>query len=381
MPDDNHMLYVEPVVVSGSDEGSTLLAGTHNHLFQNTPGEGWKLVSGDSVFGAIVSSSGRARIVRSPISMRLVSGIRAVARDGGGWSVVFAEVKPWSGEMRPDTAARLWYGVLNEGRWAELDTLPLPDVGVLHPFVASSLAQDGRNLAWAIPRTGNKIRAGILIYERRGGRWSYEVIPTGSAQADLAYSAKLGLVAAVEQADFRLQRDANSLLFWTRDPTWTILRSVVPGSRELVHNPSLTLAASRSALTWEAEIPGRVGGRRSEAHAISGRPEDPGAPAMVLDPDIVPTYPISFVPLLRGPRLWVTDHRLPDEKREIRIVRDSAGIPALVSQMPNPYFTPFRAGLSGPSEVLISGGVLDRERGVGHSLLLRIRIRCPAGSQ
>lgn len=379
MPDDSHLLYVEPVVLNASNDGSVLLAGTHNHLFRNTPGLGWRMVVQDSVFGAVLSTSGRVRTVRSPVSVRRVTGIRAVAREGGGWSVVFAELRPSTGEVENDTVARLWYGVIEGGRLSALEAIPLPDSGRVQPFTASSLIRSRDGLAWAMPYSGDMITPGLIVYERRNGRWSYERIPMGYARGDLAYSDSSGLVLATQQADFRLMKDGNSLLLWTRDPTWRMNRSVVAGSRERAHAPAITLSPAGSALTWSAAVPGAR--ERLEAHAISTGRMDSTAHVMVLDSSIMPMYPISFVPLPQGPKLWVTDHLFPDGTREIRFVRDSAGTPATAARLPNPYFSPLRAVGIGSADVLVSGGVLRPDTTAGYSLLVRMRLECTPGQR
>lgn len=335
------------------------------------------MVVQDSVFGAVLSSSGQVRTVRSPVSVRRVTGTRAAARADGGWSVAFAEMKPSAGGAENDTVARLWYGVLQTGRLSALEAIPLPDSGMVKPFKASSLIRRGENVAWAMPYDGDMIAPGMIVYERRDGRWSYERIPMGYATGDLAYSDSSGLVLANQQADFRLAKDGNSLLLWTRDPTWRMNRSVVAGSRERAYDPAITLSPAGSSLSWSAAVPG-AGGRR-EAHAISTGRMDSTASVMVLDSSIVPMYAISFVPLPQGPKLWVTDHLFPDGTREIRFVRDSAGVPVTMARLPNPYFTSFLAVGRGRADVLVSGGMLRPDTTAGFSMLVRMRLECTPG--
>jgi hypothetical protein len=108
---------------------------------------------------------------------------------------------------------------------------------------------------------------------------------------------------------------------------------------------------------------------------------DSTASVIVLDSSIVPMYAISFVPLPQGPKLWVTDHLSPDQTREIRFVRDSAGVPVTVARLPNPYFTSFLAVGLGRADVLVSGGMLRPDTTAGYSMLVRMRLECTPGER
>ena len=374
-------LYVEPVVMEASPNGDVLLAGTYNYLFGQNPRGEWVRVADDSVFGAVLPrGGGPARIVPSPVPSRLLNGVRAVALGESRWAVVFAEVSPWKEGMRPDSAARLWYGVVDSGRWTTLERLPMPAGVTLRPALASSLVKKGDNMAWAMTLDPPGELRRILLYERRGGRWSYEVIPTSHAQVQLAYSDTLGLVLALAQANPALKVDSNSLLFWVRQPTWKPLRVVVPGALEEVYNPSVDLSAPEGVVTWRAAVRRPDGTERWEAHAMVGRVAERNEPVIVLDSAITRLQAINFLALPNGRRLWVTDHTPPSgQEREIRIVTDSARAAAVLMRIPNPYFTPYAAVGIAPSEVLLNGGILDRDQDIGVSLLLRARVECRAG--
>lgn len=335
---DGRQLYVEPVVLEANSGGDVLLAGTYNHLFEKTAEGEWEFVARDSVFGALIPKTGAPQVVPSPLPGKLLKGIRAAASDDGTWAVVFAEVRPDTGNPDPQRAARLWYGVLDGVCWTTIESLPLPPGGTVEPIVfASSLARRADALGWALPVDRRGLISGILVYERRGGEWTHEVVPTGFAKVDLSYSDTLGLVLAVRQGDFRLRRDANSLLFWVRQPEWRILRSVVRGSEEQVHRPSLIITPERSTLTWMAEVNGMDGLVRYEAHAMIGSLEKRNEPIITLDSAVVPAHPISFVPLTAGPRVWVTDHLLAGgEDREIRFVRESSGLGVVLGRSARP---------------------------------------------
>lgn len=370
-------MYVEPTVLEPSRDGDVLLAGTYNYLFEQVASGGWKAAGWDSLFGAVVPRSGAARIVRSPVPSRLLGGVRAVAGMGGTWDVVFAEVKPWTGQTRSDTVARLWHGVLQGARWKMLEPLPLPPEGTITSMLeASSLVRRGDMLAWAVKLDRPGKVPSILVYERIGKQWSYDQIPTFHSFVDLAYTDHLGLVLAVTQADPRLRNDSNSLLLWARAPDWKIVRTVVQGSREKASHPRITATPGVSILTWEAEVTGGNGEQR-EAHVLVGDLADSIGSIVTLDSSIVPTYPVNTLTLTGRPHLWITDHLLSgDYRRDIHVVRESGGAVSTLGSFLNPYFTPFTAAVLPSTQILLTGGLLDRAQQVGVTMLLRLRVQC-----
>jgi hypothetical protein len=242
--------YVEPTVLQRSAGGDVLLAGQYNHQFEKSGDRTWKRVRGDSLLGAVVLRAGPARAVLAPFPSARLSGVRAAELGSGRWAVVFAEVPQSDGDMRPDSALRLWHGVIEGGRWAALETMPMPDRGTLRPQGASSLVHRNGALAWAMTLTSAQEREKIILYEFKDGRWSYEQVPTSHAQVEPAYTDSLGLLLAVVQADPALRSDGNSLLLWARQPAWRVLRTVVPGSREQVFHPSLRFTPDGAVLGW-----------------------------------------------------------------------------------------------------------------------------------
>ncbi len=376
--------YVEPTVLRRSANGDILLAGRHNYRFERSGDSTWNRVPGDSLLGAVVPRAGSPRPVFAPFPTAKLNGVRAVELDGGRWAVVFAEVPPVPaevsrtvGEIRPDSAIRLWYGVVDEGKWATLESMPMPVGGKLEPAGASSLVRHGENLAWAMTLTPAMERSRIVVYEFRDGRWSYEEVPTFATEVELAHSDSLGLLLVVVQPDPRLRNDSNSLLLWARQPTWRILRGVVPGSRERVLHPSLRFTPAGAVLGWIASVPRTDGSETMEMHAMMGKVTERDETVIVLDTDVgLFDLPISMDMSGTSP-VWVVDHRHEGSgAREIRFLRPAGAVPAVVGSIRNPYITHFAAQALSDSEVLISGGVLNAAEEYVGSLLIRARMVC-----
>lgn len=376
--------YVEPTVLRRSANGDFLLAGRHNYRFERSGDSSWSRVAGDSLLGAVVPRAGSPRPIFAPFPTARLNGVRAVELEGGRWAVVFAEVPPvpaevsrTAGEIRPDSAIRLWYGVVDGGRWTTLEPIPMPARGTLEPANASSLVRHGENLAWAMILTPPMERSRIIVYELKDGRWSYEEVPTFATEVELAHSDSLGLLLAVVQPDPRLRNDSNSLLLWARQPAWRILRSVVPGSRERVLHPSLRFTPAGAVLGWIASVPRPDGSETMEMHAMTGKIMERDETVIVLDTDVGPfDLPIGLD--MPGPSpVWIVDHRHEGSgEREIRFLRPDGAVPAVAGSIRNPYITHFAAQALSDSEVLITGGVLDSAEQYVGSLLIRARMVC-----
>lgn len=379
IPEEGQQLYVEPMVLESSSQGDVLLAGTYNYLFGQTPEGKWTLIENDSIFGAVIRPDGPARIIFSPIPTKLLTGIRAVTQADGTWAVIFAEGTTWTGESRPDTAARLWYGVLDGTQWATLEPLPLPPAGTLRPSSMSSLIQFGDTLAWAMEITRPDHQRDIVVFQRHGGQWSFDTVRTTfTAYVDVAHSDSLGLILAVVRPDLTLPSDGNSLFLWARRPEWRELRKIVPSTTEEVHSPRLILSHAGDVLSWQAQVPTATGSRW-EAHAMSGHLEEKNGALTVLDSAVTSISPVVTVRLPRGPRMWIVDHLLSEgPEREIRIIQDSGGSAVKLAQVPNPFLAEFAATLSASSEILVTGALIDRDQDVGVSLLLRFKVKCGA---
>jgi len=370
-------LYVEPSVVAPSPEGGLLLLGNYAYLFQPAGGR-WIPAPADSAMGAVVARSGAARIVNAPFPSKLLNGVRARARDDGGWDVAFAEVRPSADTARSDTVASLWYGVLEGGRWTTLERLPMPPDGVVFGNRFSSLVRWGDTLAWAVTqRLPGEPLASVRVYERSGSGWSSSVVPTTNAYIELLHHPATGLAVAVVQPDPLALSDRNSLLLWTRRPDWRIHGRIIRGRDEWVHAPSISMRGDGGVLTWEADVPVPEGGYRHEAHAMVGRIAERNEPVLRLDSLAMPMRPISFLDFSGDRRAWMVEHGAPGAARaELRFVGDRAGRAGLLGSMPSPYVTRAAAAAVSPSEAVVSGGVITHGGDAVVTLLLRMRLEC-----
>jgi hypothetical protein len=370
--DGNRELYVEPTVVLPSD-GSILLAGRPNYLYSAGSATDERTYAQDSVFGAVLDRSGRARLIPAPIDPALVSSTHALPLAGGGWAVVFAEMKrPWV-PPRKDTIVGLWYGEFDGARWSALERLPDIPGGTYDLDMGSALIPRGDTLfTAALVRTDTNI-ASVVVFERLAGRWTSEIVDARAASyAELFYSDSLGLLMAVVQADHSLRADANSLLLYGPRPRWEILRKVIHGGSQPVYDPLFSASPEGTVLSWW--VMDRVGGAR-RARAMVGLTPDRDGRVAELDPDVNHVTPVVGHP--RFP-IWLSEHNTPAGERELRFLADSAGHARQLAALANPFTGPFAATAVGASDLLVSGPLLraDPKNPSLVSLIIRARVEC-----
>ncbi|MFN2565813.1 MAG: hypothetical protein ABR499_12520 [Gemmatimonadaceae bacterium] len=372
---DGREVYVEPSTFARSGS-AVLLAGTPNYVWRPVAGRPVALEARFGHFGAAIGADGRVSLVPSPLDARLIKHVRVLGRGDGVWDAVFIELEPpgWvAGEA--GVAARVWHGVVDGRRWLRLEEMPRPTGARVYPgSTPPALIRRGDTLAWALPVETPGGQTEAVVYERRNGRWSYELVPTNSpAYLVPAYSDSLGLVLAVVRA--LPPAEENGLYFLVRRHSWQTLRR--PADR--VYEPSLTFAGTAGFLTWRTLLPDE-GGMRWEARAMIGHLEAQDGPIVRLDSSVV--HMAAPVSPRTGTRLWVVDHVGEGGRgNELRVIRDSAETAVVLTRIPSPFQGFFAAALQSPVELLIAGPVPGRtetEPGVV-TLLLRLRVQCPRG--
>lgn len=369
-------LYVEPYALEADDRGNALLAGRFNFLFEPQQDGQWLPAGESHILGALVPREGEARLVRSPVPTSRLGSIRVLPQGDGTWAVTFVEVEPTTeGSRASAPVARLWGGTYDGARWTTLDTLPRPPQADLHSATTSALISRGDTLFWAV-RARQEHTFDVALFERRGGRWSSEIIPTRMmADMQLTYEDSVGLLLAVVQPDPALRADFNSLLLWARHPSWHVLRRLVHGYGEgRVYRPQFTRSVQGTTLTWMSSPASDTQGSRDEIRTIRDFMDPTDRPRMVIDS----SAQHATVLTLDDVSWWVTDHEpMGGGEKEIRFVRDQNGSPVLVGKLPNPYSTPFRAVALSRSTVVSSGALIEPpSRGGVVTLLLRFEVQC-----
>lgn len=372
--DDGRLVYVEADAFAVS-QGAVFLAGTPNFVTQMDAGGKVTGVAQDSIFGAVIGAEGRSFIVPSPVDVRLLTGIRAVGRDGGGWDVVFGEWVP-SGASFPDTVSRLWHGVFRDGAWTSLDTIPLPQEGALSGAFPSSLLRRGDTLWISTTLQTPSHPPNVALFQYQDGAWTHELIPTFHSQTELAHSPSLGLLLVVVQPDSTQMRDGNSMFIWAQQPEWRQIRRVVHGSVDgRVYNPRFT-GGNRSVITWIT--PQEDSGHIWEHHAVVAPLEDASGPVVTVDSMATATSTSMYVEPSAAQGFWVTQHEFNRTEAEIRLLGASGSKAVVIARTPSPYLGWVAAAAPAPGKILVTGLHYVQNRYIV-SVLIRADLSCPGG--
>lgn len=372
------LAYIEAGAFVANGSGDVLLAGSRSFLTRFDTSGVVVAVTEDSVFGAIVPRRGRARPVPLPIPGSKVQSIRVLSRSGRGWEAVFAQMQPVTDSTKRAPIAGLWYGTYDGTKWASLERLPLPAEGTVSPLFGSSLVRNRDTLSWAMRLSPPKNQAQIIVFQRIGGRWFSEIVPTFHSQVELTHSYKFGLLMLVVQPDSTLRSDGNSLFLWARTPTWRKVRRLVHGAGEgRVYNPSAMLSGETGAFSWESPVRDDKG-VRNELRAMVGRVVDRNEPVVSLD-SFVAGFRSSSGPIgIRsvGSPIWVSGRSpSPGGSLAIRFTTSSDGSSVQLGSIPSPYSGYMAAAAVGERELLITGLEYVPMKYLV-SLLIRTRVEC-----
>ncbi|HZH05024.1 MAG TPA: hypothetical protein VEY30_14670 [Myxococcaceae bacterium] len=276
--------------------------------------------------------------------------------------------------MPPDTARRLWYGVFDGARWHSLEQIAIPTGVDVHPFRASRLVVHGDTLVWAMRGTDRTKRTLAVVFTKRGGPWSHELVRADDAtDVALAHSTARGALLAVVHPDPALQRDGGSVFLYAARPAWQPLGKVHPGDRESAIWPEMALSPAGGVLSWISLVEDPAGERRV-ARALVGDLASGQADVLTVDSTVAEVVlPLWFD---RNSYLWITDHVEPGQSlRQLRIVESRAGRVEVAGAITNPYTGYFGATGLGRREVLIAGPLLESDHVV--TLLVRVGVHCP----
>jgi hypothetical protein len=373
-------LFFTPHAFETNSAGEMFIAGDLYALLEQDSAGVWRPVVMDSVLGAVVSPEGTPRLVRAPITNRLLGDVGVAPNSDGSWTVVYGE-RIESEDTPPDfkarTIRRLWSGIVRGAELTMLDTLPHPEGWGMSADL-SPLARTGDTLALAlIARAPDQFRR-MLVFERREGRWAYDSLPTRfGIYAAPAYSPVSGLVLATVESDpYTPEDNGNSLFLWHRRGEWARTRRVISALQQQVHRPSLRFRADGSgSLTWMSPAPPEEGGAW-RAFAMIGDVGERNEPTMMIEPSASFWNHVFALPFDPRSDLWITVHEpRADEPSEIRFV-DRGG--RLLHHQPNPYLGSVASLKSRNGEYVVAGGVYNAEQLHVTTVLLRFRVDCAA---
>jgi hypothetical protein len=352
---DGRAVYIEPQAFVASGD-RLLLAGTPAYV-HGRDGEP-VLVRRDSAIGVVISVSGGATLLASPISGRFVHDVRATAVREGRWAVAFAEAERVAHGRDDPTVIAYWFGVTDGDRWDRLLRVPVAE-GRLRSNAASALVRTTRGLALAVPveRTtpGGDMRSDALVLTRANDRITRQLVQTGSAAyVALAADAAGNMILGVVRPDITETRDENSLFIYRQDRsgrTWRSLPRLVRGLGQSVHEPMIDFIGSRVVVTWRAEPGGAAVGRAIVAESLGDVRKAP----VTLGRNAVQVLNIS----LGDEPAWVLVQPADGAHTPLRVVKLRDASVATIAAAPSLFAGPVAATwLDG--RLLMTGGVASR---------------------
>lgn len=367
-------LYLEPKVFTFSG-GRALLAGKPSYLFHpRKPNAVAEVESRHVVFGAVIEADGSARAVPAPpVNAGKVSAVAGIASEPGSWRVIFAELD----SIATDSPAPVsfWHGIYDSTGWSAIERLPGPPGTPLLYYNSSRLTQNGDTVVWAAMSQVTSTRQGVVVFERRAGAWSHQVVTTPfTDDAELVHLPPLGFILAVVHRDTAIASDKKAVFLYTRRSGWQLHRRVASGEERSVLGVSIHASGGGGVLSWVSNA-GTAANARPELRAMIGAIWSHDSSILVVDPSVLQGY--ASVPMSTGESVWVAGHDTGQGRTgELRLISHSNRSPAVLWRTPHPYLGPFAATAHSATDVLIVGPELDSARELLVSLILRLRVDC-----
>jgi hypothetical protein len=330
------------------------------------PGRATERVTANEHMAAQFSLDGGATLIEKPIP-GAVERVRAVALVGERWGALFAEILPDSTRVRQEIL-HLWYAEHDGQRWVSLEELDVPEGEAPDLWGGTELVWTGESVVWVAPlRPG----PGAVLYERRGGAWSHELISDAQIEVSaLAHHPSMGLLWAHFSEDPGLPGWQQSLRLYRRGASWELVTRVLVASEGMkVRSPTIMPVGDGVTVSW---LLGDGG-----AYALVGIGPGGERTPVDLDPDASRVLP--FAPADQEP-LWLIAHADPgSQERGLELLAPGSPFgPRRVGSLPSPFVLSHTAAVVSPTELVVVGPQYDPDPANGflRSLILRLSTSC-----
>lgn len=370
---------MEPVVFTGR-HGTTLLLGTPNYVYAADDESSARSPRRNTVFGALLRGMDSAELIESPV-LGLPTSMRALAREDGGWDVVFAELP--LGYTFPDKehGARLWHGVLDNGAWRALHPVPLPEGILARSFDASLLVSTGDTLWWAMTFESDAGR-GLALFAGVKGHWMSRRISLEDLDAvNLASSRDGELILLLVRGGWSVGQ-ASSLFEYRWQDSLRLVREVASGGKQPVHDVRPGSSSAGRILTW-SRTASTDSTTTLSAQALTGAWTDAERLVDLAD-DIALVRSAGTSAELP---VWIVQAPRSRGSRELELrfltQHPESGHVVTAGRMEDPFNGPFGAMSDANGDLLIAGPQLTGEGANTRlvTLLLRVRSHCSGASR
>jgi hypothetical protein len=267
----------------GWHDGSLIVVGSHTHLFPRHATRDSLPVLEGSTIGVARDARGRLRPVPNPLAGRHVVYPRVASDRTGGWHILFVTTTT-AAMAHPGSldTATVWYGRFDGRRWNRVERISsVADASLATDLSSELVASDGL-LSFAFSfgqsnRSTEPAHQGLVLLQRRGGRWIADTLPTWDAPAYVRVAGgpkKRTLSIGVVQGYFEDGRaHASSLFFAQYDTVWHSLRRVAGDGRRPVTAPIIRVLGQTLVASWVTETMGRADSTALESLAlVDGEP-------------------------------------------------------------------------------------------------------------
>jgi hypothetical protein len=383
--------YVEPrYVVAAGDEIMVTGKPTYTWDIRVTP---VGMLSRNDLFGVIVGADGRTRVVPPPFPKALVKPAAVAALGEAAWAFIFFEVRSGTDTTNWYTVRgvdggrvqRLWYAEYRNDAWSDFQSIPFDGVNEFLDLTGSPLVMQGDTAMWVVPVAGPDSWIFAASFERIGGTWTMQRVVNrrgaAPAYASMVYLPGAGFILGIVQAyiDPDVRHDRNSYIVYGRADGWQPLHRIIVGVDDPVFYPAFHAhPGGLASLTWINSMgSSEAASEGLRARTLSGYPHR-GPDAVSPARTIATLYAdhMTTVATPRGP-VWLVHAAGPPVQLAL-LAPSPSGAAQRVWQVPTPYEGPFGAAMVGDSEILIAGPLLDAAVPKIVTLLIRLRLDCPA---
>lgn len=246
----------------GWDSGTLFVVGSYTHLWPRGAARGSNPIKDGSAIGILRDSSGQVQAVPNPLRDRRILYPRVASAGPRGWHVIFSTVE--SGTRTgpgPLDSASLWYSRFDGERWAKIEQVAKVTNATLQAWRASDLIAFDDRLSFAFSFDGAPTqptrgpgRSGVVLAQRRNGKWSADTLETPDAPAYVQLIAgregarvKVGIV----QSDVRIDRVlAPSLFLASHDSVWRPAVLFAGDGKIPVDRPVFRTIGNRTIAAW-----------------------------------------------------------------------------------------------------------------------------------
>lgn len=236
------------------------IAGTSVNVWPRGASRSSAPRSGPPAIGLLVDSTGRARLIRSPLGDRDVQAPSVASAGAAGWHFIFV-----TGTLGTTTnalafdSADVWYGRFDGTEWFDVERIATARKASLLMAATSGVVEAGGGLLFAYPFEAKS--PGVVMLRRTSSGWRSDTVRAWEAPRSVRVISRPdgGALALAAQPWFSGRPRGPSLFSTRYDAAWTASRLAFDAAPRETARPLLALLGEdRVVVTWRAALPGNT---------------------------------------------------------------------------------------------------------------------------